>query len=160
MTYTLHMALMFIIRVVVGRPLGVYSSSDLSLLGCAEIEIVKPSDPQYDVIVAFPEDSNFERWEGGERKGEREGERNIITISPYYFSGLPSPRSWLKWHPLVIALIQLIYWFFTKKSEQLSPTRTVHLPNSRSQLPVVNKILLIMHITCYSLCYLGSFPIN
>ena len=55
------MALMFIIRVVVGRPLGVYSSSDLSLLGCAEIEIVKPSDPQYDVIVAFPEDSNFER---------------------------------------------------------------------------------------------------
>ena len=43
---------------VVGQSLGVYSSSDSSLLGCAKIEIVKPSDPQYDVIVAFPEDSN------------------------------------------------------------------------------------------------------
>ena len=58
-----HIPLIYI-HAVIGQSLGVYSSTDSSLLGCAEIEIVKPSDPQYDVIVAFPEDSkaNFERW--------------------------------------------------------------------------------------------------
>ena len=51
------------IHAVVGQSIGIYSpgSSMQRVLACAEVELVKSSDAQFDVIVAFPETADFER---------------------------------------------------------------------------------------------------
>ena len=54
---------------VVGKSVGIHSlNSAAALLACAEIKIVEPNDPQYDIVAAFPETNNFERWECSQHK--------------------------------------------------------------------------------------------
>ena len=49
---------------VVGRSIRLYASgSSTQPLACAEIELVKANDPaDTDIIVAFPETNDFERY--------------------------------------------------------------------------------------------------
>ena len=50
---------------VAGRSIGLHRSSILDpnavLFSCAAIELVQVNDPEYDVIMVFPESVDFER---------------------------------------------------------------------------------------------------
>ena len=50
---------------VVGRSIGLHRSAILDpnavLFSCAAIELVQVNDPQFDVVMAFPESADFER---------------------------------------------------------------------------------------------------
>lgn len=50
---------------VIGRSIGLQKPASIDpmtpLFACAKIKLVKPNDPQRDVLVAFPESSDFDR---------------------------------------------------------------------------------------------------
>ncbi len=53
------------LHVVAGRSIGLHRSSILDpnavLFSCAAIDLVQVNEPQFDVIMAFPESADFER---------------------------------------------------------------------------------------------------
>ena len=55
----------YIMFTVIGRSIGLQKPASIDpmtpLFACAKIKLVKPNDPQRDVLVAFPESSDFDR---------------------------------------------------------------------------------------------------
>ena len=61
----LHVIVYCMHATVAGRSIGLHRSSILDpnavLFSCAAIELVQVNDPEFDVIMAFPESTDFER---------------------------------------------------------------------------------------------------
>lgn len=61
----LHVIMHCMYATVAGRSIGLHRSSILDpnavLFSCAAIELVEVNDPEFDVIMAFPESADFER---------------------------------------------------------------------------------------------------